>query len=532
MNRKRTLGGAMAAAFSALFAVQPAAAAPRQPVGVYLHVDLQHLLREAGKEHAPQSEKDAFIRSTLTTLLATPAVSGVTLGLRWNTLEPGAPVGCPVARPRCQPSDAGYDWNDLDDAFAVVATMPGKTLQLILTPGFDAPQWLKNRLSPCDALFTGGSADWDCSSANFIDFPEQGRANQDQGSTRGDPTYTLPLPWAPTYKIAWQSFLTTLARHVHGQTALVAIQISGPIGASDEMILPATANGKDPKTGKFSVTQAGHVPADQAWTRLIANYDRAPSGNHPIYVPTSNQIFIDQWDQAIAGYDQTFSGLTLVLSPDAGNDFPTFGQNAITPHADNFLFAVDCAKDIALAKQGRSNFIVSCEAKTEVISSFVKTTAPDQRGTEVGGLTAASPLDAGDIGVAGSKLLTAPDLPLWPQPLAIAGAQFDHAASNLKDKEGCPGAGACPTDPEQATANVLKNLFYDTSVATHYGNAGNGAMTVSYVDVPAEDIQYAERQGCHAPAGETSMLQQLAAANADMFTMAGRTPPSQTGLCR
>ena len=119
-------------------------------------------------------------------------------------------------------------------------------------------------------------------------------------------------------------------------------------------------------------------------------------------------MFIDQWKQAIDASEKIFTGLTLVISPDLGNDLPEFRNNPIrTIHPDNILFAQDCKDAIAAAAAPlpTDTDFRSCEAKTEILSYFVTVSGPNAKATQVGGLTASSPKDIGNIGIAGVKLL-------------------------------------------------------------------------------------------------------------------------------
>ncbi len=86
--------------------------------------------------------------------------------------------------------------------------MPGKTVQLVLLPGFNSPPWVLKPINSCNFLFdrkypkpTGGS----CGKATFSGFKEGGVVD-------GSPVpMDLPMPWDSKYKSAWQTFLTTVA---------------------------------------------------------------------------------------------------------------------------------------------------------------------------------------------------------------------------------------------------------------------------------------------------------------------------------
>jgi hypothetical protein len=61
----------------------------------------------------------------------------------------------------------------------------------------------------------------------------------------------------------------------------------------------------------------------------------------------TDQVFIDQWEQTIEIYEQIFAGVTLRLSPDAGDKLPIYGHgHNVTAHGDNVLYAMDCLASI------------------------------------------------------------------------------------------------------------------------------------------------------------------------------------------
>src|SRR5208282_6372674 len=92
---------------------------------------------------------DANLTSFYTGLLNNPAVAGLTLQIHWDTLNPN---------PATDPNP--YFWNYVDDAFSSVnqwnidnpyTTAPSpKTIQLIVTPGFNSPSWVLSSLTSCD----------------------------------------------------------------------------------------------------------------------------------------------------------------------------------------------------------------------------------------------------------------------------------------------------------------------------------------------------------------------------------------------
>jgi len=423
----------------------------RRPLGVYAKVDVEDAIKGYPGSGTPSpTQLHSYLRALYADLLANPAISGITVGMHWDNI---------------QPSETTYDWSYLDDAFddAIAARKP---VQLIITPGFDSPQWLLAKIPSCDGLFSSGTASADCGSVTFEGFPQEQHSDNN----------VLPLPWNGVYKAAWLNLLTQLNARYSANPEFVSIAVAGPTAPSDEMILPTTAN--DP------VIQPSGLLVDDTWAALIKH----SFPNNSSY-QGSDQVFIDEWKQVIDAYERIFSGVTLSVSPDAGNDLPAFAKK-VTPHPDNVLYASDCAASIA-----SNTGIMSCEAKAEILSYFVAATGRNEKATRVGGMTASSPvtLAAGDIGIAGVKLLTTFSPTLTPP--FLGGAEFDHpvSGSNNFQDEGCP---SYPTvcaglTIEEAAYHVLTVFFNGTPVAASYGGtAGNGLM--HYLEVPYVDVQYAE----------------------------------------
>ena len=325
------------------------AAGIRKPLGVYVKADVGDAIGSYPGKSPTEAELHLYLRSLYASLLADPAISGITLGAHWDQTQPGN-TG----------SASDYDWGYLDDAFAA-ATAAQKSVQLIITPGVDAPQWLFNQIPSCDPLFTSGSAPSNCGSVTFVGYPEVQRADQTM----------FPLPWNTVYQNAWGAFLTSVNARYGANPAFVAIAIAGPVGASDEMIFPTSVN--------TTVAQPSGLTVNATWAALIQH-------SFPTNAAYQNtdQVFIDAWKQAIDAAEAIFSGVTLFIGADAGDDFPNFSQT-ITPHPDNTLFATDCSNT-------PKTEIMSCEAKTEILSYFVTVTGSNQKGTQVGGMTASSAL--------------------------------------------------------------------------------------------------------------------------------------------
>ena len=364
-----------------LFGAASSAGGARAPLGVYARVNVQDAINGY---NGPASRLHSYLQSLYATLLADPAIAGLTIGADWAKLQPSAGT-----------SSSSFDWSDLDDAFDAAAAAR-KPVQLILTPGFNSPQWLLNELPSCDPLFASGSAPSNCGKVTFAGFPEEQRSLQNM----------LPLPWNTVYQAAWDAFLMQVNARYGSNSAFVAIAIAGPVAGSDEMIFPTSEN--------TTAAQPSGLAVDATWAALIQHSFPSNSAYQ-----STDQVFIDAWKQAIDAYESIFSGVTLFIGADAGNDFPSFSQT-VTPHADNTLFAQDCS---STAKPE----LMSCEAKTEVLSYFLTVTGSNGKGTQVGGMTASSPATIGNIGIPGVKLLTSLSPP--PSPPFVGGAEFDKPVS-------------------------------------------------------------------------------------------------------
>ncbi len=464
-------------------------ASVRSPLGVYVKVDVP--LAISGY-NGPASQLHTYLQNLYATLLADPAISGLTIGATWADLQPSAGT-----------SASSFDWSDLDDAFDA-ATAAHKPVQLIITPGADMPAWLVKEIPSCDPLFTSGAAPANCGTVTFVGYPEVQRALQT----------VFPLPWNSVYQTAWDAFLMQLNARYGSNPAFVAIAIAGPVGASDEMIFPTSAN--------TSAAQPSGLPVDATWAALIQHSFPSNSAYQ-----NTDQAFIDAWKQAIDAYESIFSGVTIFIGADAGNDFPNFSQT-ITPHADNTLFAVDCSSS-------PKSEIMSCEAKTEVLSYFVKATGFNGKGTQVGGMTAASPVTPGNIGVQGVKVLTALSPP--PSPPFIGGAEFDIPVSGPDlQQEGCPDpSGNCPgLSPVEGAYNVMTVFFTGTPAAAFYGGTV-GTAPIQYLEISYLDLQYALANACQAAPspslGYMSLQDLYARASHDILAMANKVTPLPAATC-
>ena len=324
----------------------------------------------------------------------------------------------------------------------------------------------------------------------------------------------FPLPWNTVYQAAWDAFLMQLNARYGSNPAFVSIAIAGPVGASDEMIFPTSAN--------TTAAQPSGLAVDATWAALIQHSFPSNSAYQ-----NTDQVFIDAWKQAIDAYESIFSGVTLFIGADAGDDFPNFSQT-VTPHADNTLFAVDCSNS-------PKTEIMSCEAKTEILSYFVTVTGLNGKGTQVGGMTASSAVTIGNIGVQGVKVLTALSPP--PSPPFIGGAEFDFPVSGSDlEGEGCPDpSGNCPgLSVVEGAYNVMTVFFTGTPAAAFYGGTV-GTAPIQYLEVSYVDLQYALANACPATPSPTlgymSLQDLYARASRDIFAMANQTMTLPAPTC-
>ena len=265
-----------------------AAASIRKPLGVYVHVDVGDAIGSYPGSGTPSSAQlHTYLQSLYAGLLADPAIAGIVLGAHWDQTQPSAGN-----------APASFNWTYLDDAFTAAAAA-GKNVQLIMTPGFDSPAWLMAQLPSCDPLFTSGSAPANCGAVTFVGFPEQQRSDGN----------VLPLPWNSVYQNAWGAFLSSLNNRYASSPAFVAIAIAGPVGGSDELIFPTTAN--------TTAAQPSGLTPDATWAALIQHSFPSNSAYQ-----NTDQAFIDAWDQAIDQAEEIFTGVDSVHRRGCGQRFP------------------------------------------------------------------------------------------------------------------------------------------------------------------------------------------------------------------
>jgi hypothetical protein len=336
---------------------------PRRPRGIYAVVPIEQYITTEKNTNPSISptQLDAYFAGLYWDLIENPAVSGLALQVHWDMVNPNPPN-----------SPKAYDWSFVDIAFADVGLWnflnpfsARKTIQLIVSAGFETPQWAFTGIEPCDGLFEGSSPapGGTCGSVTVMGYQEGGD---------GD---VLPLPWNVTYQNEWKAFLTALAARYESNPAFVSIAVAGPTAATVEIILPNDANTP-------AQTQFGGITANKLWKQVLANAG----------LPYSDQAFIDAWDAAIDMYGEVFSGVTLVIT--TGNGLPNFaGVPVPSPPA---ALSPDCAFDLDL----------DCSAETTILGYFMEATVggANAKATQESGMKAS--IVTGDLETNSVKLLS------------------------------------------------------------------------------------------------------------------------------
>ena len=82
---------------------------PRRPRGIYAVVNITDNINQQRKAN-PSADLNAYFNNLFQDLLGNPAISGLTLQVHWDTLNPNAPGSANT-----------YYWNYPDDAFTQAA---------------------------------------------------------------------------------------------------------------------------------------------------------------------------------------------------------------------------------------------------------------------------------------------------------------------------------------------------------------------------------------------------------------------------
>jgi hypothetical protein len=507
------------------------------PKGIYVIVMMPYLITQAHDAATSLGiTTDVALTNYFTVLLNNPAVSGLLLTAPWRTLNPNDPTT----------SSSPYSWNSLDDAFTAIAnwnssnpTLPPKTLQLVVNPGFNSPSWIFNHLDSCDGLFLNPHP-------TKLPSSSCGYTNIFLETEGGTPTAKpLPLPWNATYKSLWRTFLIALNAHIASNPNFVSIGVGGPTASSEEMILPNTINNPgssltlpNPPSGHST---ASNISALSAWNCLLANN----------YGPTSpylnsNRAFVEEWNAAIDMYGGIFSGITLTVSTGDGLPFSDVPAATSPPVPGCALSGISLPTSPSLsapppgfAPDCGTSLPMDCAAETAVLAYFAEPPVggPNAKATQMDGLTAAGLNNFGNLSTASVKWLSAFTIQgLVPLPdntavsaRMLGGSQFGKSFSSPQNMavEDCPMGtrlGTCALSstppvpgcvvgtvhsttcvampsPEQALFNILQVYFAGTMPGgSYYGeatgyNSSSASFTgapIDYLQIYWQDILYAE----------------------------------------
>ena len=173
-------------------------------------------------KNKPQKDRSLDLRT-----LNNPFISGVALQIHWRDIEPvqGQP-----------------DWSKLDELFAA-AESAKKWVQLLIFPGFFAPEWAKQ-------------------GAQVDQFPIQ--YGPDKGTVE-----KLPMPWDNVYLTRWFAFLKQLSDRYGKSPAFRMIGADGPTSVSAEMTLPNKPQDHK-KWLHDSYTPDKYM---EAWRKVVRVYD-------------------------------------------------------------------------------------------------------------------------------------------------------------------------------------------------------------------------------------------------------------------
>jgi hypothetical protein len=473
----------------------PPPAPPSKPRGIYAVVNVDEYLATPAKNPSCASfNDDEYFSCIYQQLLSNPAVSGMMLVETWKRVLPYAasssatPSAAPIRNGAARPMDTSggsggstvpagsgpstYDWGLIDNLFLQTQNWNSnnpeatpKTVQLVITPGFNSPEWLLDELESCNFLFDhtlkAPPKGDTCGKATFNGYKEGGSKTQD-GVTTNTPM-DLPLPWNATYKSAWQTFLTVLAARYGSYPEFVTIGVAGPTASSDEIRLPTN------ESTDASATQIGGLMPKDMWSNLLAYFYTDSTYQN------SDKAFVDEWKNAIDMYGKTFSGITLDIA--TGSGLPKFPRPTSCPSAHS-----DCASICP-------DLNTDCLAESEILSYFAEFSVggSNAKAVQTDGMKGFGPsLADADLGVPAVKWLS-------QNTWLVGGAQFAKSFSTFPVDEGWPTVdppSGAKLSPEQAAYNVLANFFSGTAVGPSYGQS-MGAAPMNYLQIYGPDIQYA-----------------------------------------
>ncbi len=461
---------------------------PRTPRGIYADVNITDYENVYLQTHS-SVPADYFSTSVYPQLFANPDVSGIVLYVAWSRLNP---------------NPAQYDWTILKDLFDQVADWnknnpTRKTVQLVVTPGINSPKWLlgdigmnNGLLYSCNYLFSTTypppPAGTTCGKVTFSGFDEGGYNKTTGVASQQD----LPMPWDSTYKNAWQTFLTALAKQYGSRTELVSIAVAGPTASSEEMMLPARQNTN-------GAVQLNNLTPEQMWNDLLENHYTSAYKDFIKYW-NSDVAIIDEWEHAIDMYGKTFSGLTLTMS--TGDGLPNLDAPLPTDVPCNLSKGQTCTFAIPSSPIDFHGVCVKgdmdCAAETTILVYFNQSTVggSNAKATMTDGMKGAG--THANLGVPSVKLISfETDMYTSASQRILGGAQFAHRFSTNSTTATDEGGCASTCTPEQAEYNVLVWFFDETSEGPSFPSGTvavggtNGPAPLNYLQIYGPDIQYA-----------------------------------------
>jgi hypothetical protein len=476
----------------------------RGPAGVYAVVQLSAALAHMhnagvfGKENV-----DNALYYYVGYLLENVAVSGIALLVKWEDLSPTVDPGDDFSNVEALRLDyIDYVLKAIDAWNSGPHFLQNpKTLQLIVTPGFNSPPWLFEQMgTSCDGLFTAGvKPATSLSGCGYtgIFYDVEGIKDVNEQKQKN-----FPLPWNDIYKTKWRSFLGFINYRYGSNPDFVSIAVAGPTASSAEMILP---NGDNPDlnrnaSGTLQLGAMTGISVYTAWNCLLGNnygvtgdcitdpnsYGTGTSASD--YV-NSNRAFIEEWAAAIDMYGQIFSGVTLVAT--TGQGLPNF-PNQTNPYFSKppIAFAPDCGSPPPPPT-------MDCAAETAILAYFAAPPVggPNAKATEMDGLST-NPGPLSSLSVKWLSEKTAAGLSVLNGSPALVsrmlgGAQFGSPFSSLATSPPTPVS-------EQNLLAVLENFFTGTRAASIFG-VGTGAngtepvvnAPINYLQVWDQDLIYA-----------------------------------------
>ena len=494
----------------------------RVPKGVYTNFIAEATINQAQTAAYPSTQPnkipsypvlpvdptDAVLVNYFAVLLNNPAISGLAPQMDWATLNPN--------NPNANPAQPAYTWNFLDDVFTAVnqwnnshRQLPPKTIQLIISAGFNSPSWVFNDIDnnvcgaggsgcgSCDGLFMSPPppVSQSCGYTTLFAATEAGAPNQS----------SLPMPWNAIYKGDFGAFLAALNKHIQTEpssSAFVSIAMSGPTASSTEMILPNESNQTFPLPLEnnasnngllalsilppFAPLPAGEtattgIKVSDAWDTLFENFYQNKSFDG------SDDPFVNEWINTINLYSEIFNDITLCLTTTT-DGLPSFPK----PPADEQMAAPGFESDCSDPSPGN---LQQCASVTQILQYFTSPTAGGTNAKLVfeAGMTAAR--DGLDLGTNGIKWLAAVTssgknpLPgtTYNMSRILPGMQFSHSFTSTKVKPGSSAddveAEGCPTYPgvlcpgltaDQGYLNVMKDSYFvGTSIGPLFGASAN-----------------------------------------------------------